>query len=337
MIIGNLNIRGGGSLLKRKRISKIIKEGNTEIFLIQEYKLNNMDQNLVKSLWNREKVGWSYSSSTGNSGGITTLWKEESVEEIFSFKGEGFLEVKLCSKGICFYVVNIYSPCALEQKRKLRESIIQLRLKYSDADWVLDGDFNAVCIAKERRGRSLVNRKAEMEGFSQFVETCELQDVPCKGKCFSWFIGDGHAASRIDRFLLSEDLISSWGVVGQRIGNRYISEHYPVWLMVDKEDWGPKPFMFNNTWFEDKNFLPFIESEWNKLKVVGRSDFVLKEKLRLLKYSLRKWNVNVFGKVDLEIKEGVEEINELDEFVSWCNLNQHAEAIQRRSVVTSRM
>ncbi|XP_058784882.1 uncharacterized protein LOC131659750 [Vicia villosa] len=246
MIIGSLNIRRGGSLLKRKRISKIIKEGNAEIFLIQESKLNKVDHNLVKLLWNREKVGWSYSSSTGNSGGITTLWKEESVEEIFSFKGEGFLGVKLCIK-----------------------------------DWVLAGDFNAVCIAKERRGRYLANRKAEMEVFSQFVEICELRDVPCKGKCFSWFSGDGHAAN--------------------------------------KEDWGPKPFMFNNAWFKDKNFLPFIESEWKKLKVIGRNDFVLKEKLRLLKDSLRRWNVSVFGKVDLEIKEGLEEINELDEFVSWCS------------------
>lgn len=103
--------------------------------------------------------------------------------------------------------------------------------------------------------------------------------------------------------------------MGQRIGLRDISDHCPVWFVVDKEDWGPKPLIFNNAWFEDKNFLPFIEYEWNKLKVAGRSDFVLKDKLRLLKGSLRKWNVNVFGKVNLEIKEGVKEINELDDFV----------------------
>lgn len=82
-------------MLKRKRISKIIKEGNAEIFLIQESKLNMVDQNLVNSLWSREKVGWSYSSLMTNSGGLITLWKEEGVEVIFSFKGEVYLGVKL--------------------------------------------------------------------------------------------------------------------------------------------------------------------------------------------------------------------------------------------------
>lgn len=33
MIIGSLNIRGGGSLLKRKSISKIILQGKADIFL----------------------------------------------------------------------------------------------------------------------------------------------------------------------------------------------------------------------------------------------------------------------------------------------------------------
>lgn len=57
MIIGSLIIRGKGSLLKRKRISNIIKAGNAEVILIQECKLKMVDQILVNSLWNREKVG----------------------------------------------------------------------------------------------------------------------------------------------------------------------------------------------------------------------------------------------------------------------------------------
>lgn len=49
--------------------------------------------------------------------------------------------------------------------------------------------------------------------------------------------------------------------------------------MVDKEDWGPKPFKFNNEWFKHKDFLFFIEKEWLALHVHGRGDFVLNEKL----------------------------------------------------------
>lgn len=48
----------------------------------------------------------------------------------------------------------------------MRDTILQLRMKYSDADWVMAGDFNSVCKAKEMRGRSIDNRKAEMDDFS---------------------------------------------------------------------------------------------------------------------------------------------------------------------------
>lgn len=44
-------------------------------------------------------------------------------------------------------------------------------------------------------------------------------------------------------------------------------------------------------------------------KLEGIGDFVLKEKLRLLKDKLRRWNKEVFGKIDLETEEGVRDMN----------------------------
>lgn len=50
---------------------------------------------MAGSLWKNEKIGWSYSSATGVSGGCIILWKEGLFEVIASFKGGGFLEVKI--------------------------------------------------------------------------------------------------------------------------------------------------------------------------------------------------------------------------------------------------
>lgn len=47
-----------------------------------------------------------------------------------------------------------------------------------------------------------------------------------------------------------------------------------------------------------------MEKEWNNLKVEGRGDFILKEKLKFLKEKLRRWNKEVFDKIDLEVEEG---------------------------------
>lgn len=46
--------------------------------------------------------------------------------------------------------------------------------------------------------------------------------------------------------------------------------------------------------------------------VPGRGDFVLKEKLRLLKERLCWWNINVLGRIDLEIEESILNLNEAD-------------------------
>lgn len=48
----------------------------------------------------------------------------------------------------------------------------------------------------------------------------------------------------------------------------------------------------------------------------GRGDLVLKEKMRLLKQRIRWWNTNVFGIVDMELEEGVKELNALDDIFS---------------------
>ncbi|CAL5202946.1 unnamed protein product [Lathyrus oleraceus] len=54
------------------------------------------------------------------------------------------------------------------------------------------------------------------------------------------------------------------------------------------EDWGPKSFKFNNCWLKHKDFSNFVDKEWRSFKVMGRGDFVLKEKLKLLKISLKR-------------------------------------------------
>lgn len=146
-------------------------------------------------------------------------------------------------------------------------------------------NFNATKNSRERKGNCL-RRTTESTLFASFIEDNRLIDLPSSGNRFSWYSGDEKFMSRIDQFLVEDSLIDRWGIVGQRIGLRTISDHCPVWLIINKENWGPKPFLMNNSWIEDKEFLPFVEEEWAKLKVTGRGEFFLKEKLCLLLKSL---------------------------------------------------
>ncbi|XP_058741467.1 uncharacterized protein LOC131613848 [Vicia villosa] len=294
MIVGSLNIRGGGSSFKRNCISKIIKSGNADIFLLQETKLEVIDSVIAGSLWQNENVGWSFSKSEGRSGGLVILWRENIFDLVFSFKGTGYIGIKIWLKDSYYYICNIYSPCSFQGKKELWRDFLLLKTKYADSEWLMGGDFNATKDSRERKG-NCIGRSMESNCFSSFIDKSRLIDVPSSGNKFSWYSGDGRFMSKIDRFLVEDSLICRWGIVGQRIGSRSISDHCPVWIIINKENWGPKPFLVNNSWFEDKDFLPFVEKEWEKLVVSGRGDYILKEKLRLLKDSLRRWNLEVFG------------------------------------------
>ncbi|XP_058758041.1 uncharacterized protein LOC131631265 [Vicia villosa] len=272
-----------------------------------------MSEAIATSFWASSDVGYSYSNSRGRSGGLLSLWNNVKMEVLFSFSGEGFLGIKLRWDYKLYYVINVYSSCDFHKKKILWEKLLSLKEKFKDGEWIVGGDFNVVKDVKERRGKvgSVNNREAEL--FSEFIDKSTLVDIPCKGKKFTWFRGDGKAKSRIDRFLLSSVVIDRWEVVGQVIGDRDISDHCPIWIKTDNANWGPKPFKFNNEWFSLDSFLPFVENEWKSMVVEGRGDFVLKEKLRILKDKLKAWNKEVFGKIELELEECVCNINKEDD------------------------
>ncbi|CAI8602123.1 unnamed protein product [Vicia faba] len=127
------------------------------------------------------------------------------------------------------------------------------------------------------------------------------------GGRFTWYKGNDKAMSRLDRFLVSRKLIEEWRVVDQRVEFRDISDYSPIRLNIEKIDWGPKPFRFKNAWYKHE--------EWAKLKVEGRGDFILYEKLKSLKHRLKEWNCDVFGWINLKVSEEVGNLNKLDKLL----------------------
>ncbi|CAK8535258.1 unnamed protein product [Lathyrus sativus] len=105
----------------------------------------------------------------------------------------------------------------------------------------------------------------------------QLTDIPCLGVRFTWFSGCGKVMSRLDIFLLSDNLIPMWNITAQWIGFWDISDHCPIWM----------------------------KSKCAKIELVGRGDYRLCEKLMRLKERLKWWNKNVFGWIDLGVENDV--------------------------------
>jgi hypothetical protein len=67
------------------------------------------------------------------------------------------------------------------------------------------GDFNVVKHVEERRSLRVGLRPLDHIPFNRFIEDNHLVDLPLHGRKFTWFKGDGHAMSHLDRFLLLEE------------------------------------------------------------------------------------------------------------------------------------
>lgn len=179
MNIVSINIRGGGSLVKRRRIYNLIKSGKVDFVLIQETKCDSVDDKFVSSFWSQEEISCSCSFSSGKSGGLFSIWKSSETCYVFSFSGVGFLDVTVVCKGIFYNILNIYSMCNILLKITLWKDIMSLIKKYVDEEWIISGDFNAISKLSEKKGSPNFNKQGEIREFRDFLGSSRLVDVPC--------------------------------------------------------------------------------------------------------------------------------------------------------------
>lgn len=125
-----------------------------------------------------------------------------------------------------------------------------------------------------------------------------------------------------------------WVVVNQVVGLRYLSDHCTIWLKVNVLNRGPRSFRDLDCWFDNKEFMYFVRNS-DALEVYGRSDFVIKEKLKLLKVCLKKWNVKVFGRLDMEVEDRVERINRADASLVGCESGVIKDLVANRKLLSS--
>jgi len=253
----------------------------------------------------------------------------EIVVEFFLFGGNQIrsLFILLCGNGfvgVCVdwgvhnkrcFIMNIYSKCDLMSKKAMWESIGLVRHAWGQRAWCLIGDFNSVCAREECKGINVgttSDQRLEMHLFNNFVDVVKCENVNLLGRNFTWYHSNGVAMSRIDRALISEDWRDFWGNVVFWSLPRDVSDHCRVILKVESNDWGPKPFRFNNFWLHNKNLKKVVDDVWGSSVVRGWMDFVLKSKLKGLKTTLKEWNRREYGDVDAKLGKLKENIVEVD-------------------------
>jgi len=77
-------------------------------------------------------------------------------------------------------------------------------------------------------------------------------------------VGEAFIAKRLDRFLLSEDLVLSSGIFRSWVEFPFISDHAPILLQLEVSPvYKEIPFKCNPIWWSERDFITLVHKLWN--------------------------------------------------------------------------
>ncbi|KAJ9562894.1 hypothetical protein OSB04_008054 [Centaurea solstitialis] len=165
-------------------------------------------------------------------------------------------------------------------------------MEYGGVSWCIFGDFNEVSLERERENAT-VNVKG-MEEFNDFIARNNLEEAPMVGNQFTRISDDGLKRNRSDRFMMTVDFWSRWRNLGVKSLERKWPDHFPIVLIEDRKDFGPKPFKFFDTWLSEIELVDIVNNEWKKEVSSKNPDGVFRDKLQNVKTAIKNWACKKF-------------------------------------------
>ena len=181
---------------------------------IQETKVGTINREKCSAIWGDDEYEWIDSPAENSGGGILTIWGKNQFKCEKSISKRGFIITigKWGKDNIQVNIINVYSPCEINEKRRMWEDIIKYKEEVGGKVWCILGDFNAMRNLQERKGVNHIgiNSRSEIQGFNEFIERMELIDLPLVGRKYTWYRTNGSAKSRLDRILVTRDWEDVW-------------------------------------------------------------------------------------------------------------------------------
>nr|GFB27342.1 RNA-directed DNA polymerase, eukaryota [Tanacetum cinerariifolium] len=259
------------------------------IIALQETKTNSISHMDVKFIWGNSNYQFVCSDSAGNSGGIFCVWEDSIFKKDSVSVANNFIALyeTWLPKNSKVLIVMIYAPQSHVLKRILWNYISGLIAQWHGESIVM-GDFNEVRSEEERFG-SQFNRSSA-RNFNNFISSAGLVEIKTEGYSYTWSHPSASKMSKLDRFLVSESIISNFSAITGVCLDRHLSDHRPILLKEIYSNFGPTPFRLYHSWFRRKGFDAMVIQAWKSFSLSDPNRLVrFKKKLQLLKISIRSW------------------------------------------------
>ncbi|XP_055822001.1 uncharacterized protein LOC129890481 [Solanum dulcamara] len=197
-----------------------------------------------------------------------------------------------------------------DQLDDIHTKALTKKLRYNieqgiDRPWIIAGDFNAVLYPKDRLHGAPVS-SAETQASTKCLHDLHLNELPWKGDYYTWSnkqMGTDRIYSRIDRIFGNSDWMMHWGHVVTQYEVPYISDHSPMLIKIEDNQWTVKPpFRFFNIWADHSKFMEKVTEIWHKQLVPGKMANIW-AKLKALQKILKTLNKEEFQNISTRINE----------------------------------
>ncbi|GJW02192.1 RNA-directed DNA polymerase, eukaryota [Tanacetum coccineum] len=242
----------------------------------------------LRACWGNYTFDYAHSDSVGNSGGILCIWDPNSFQKDNVTVSDFFIIIRgtWLKSGVKILMVAVYAPHDLRDKKILWDYLEYIINRW-DGEVLIMGDFNEVRRKTERFGSVFNVQGADM--FNMFIANAGLEEIPLGGSSFTWCHKSATKMSKLDRFLISENLFNSYPDICATSLDRFLSDHRPILLRESNHDYGPIPFRYFNHWTELDGFNKFVIDTWNSAPVETNAMRNVMKKFKFLKGKIREW------------------------------------------------
>ncbi|GJS48900.1 RNA-directed DNA polymerase, eukaryota [Tanacetum coccineum] len=246
----------------------------------------------VKFLWGNYFFDHIISEASGNSGGILCAWDTNFFKKDHHTISDNFIALygTWIPNNQKLLIISVYAPQSVSSKRMLWSYLESLITSWNGESLIM-GDFNEVRCIEERWGSVFNSHGAN--AFNSFISNSGLNDIQLEGFSFTWAHPSATKMSKLDRFLMSNGLLSAFPLISAICLDRHLSDHRPILLKEVFSDFGPTPFRFYHSWLELPGFDDLVSKFWNSFTLDDSNGMIrFKKKLQMLKKEIRAWTLD---------------------------------------------
>eukprot|EP00253_Pinus_taeda_P029767 PITA_29767 len=153
---------------------------------------------------------------------------------------------------------------------------------------------------EKKGGRCRANRDGSL--LNNFIQNNWMIDLPTTNGLYTWNnkrVAPMQIASRLDRFLISDNAVHLRGEFIDSILPYSGSDHWPIALHWNRPGNSTRrPFRFEAFWLSHPDFYEFIRTTWqNCHPTEGTKMATFQKKRKYLKEEIKHWNRNTFGNI----------------------------------------